>query len=192
MIEEIRTDVAAYTPAPHQVGWFKRLEKNLQRVVSVLTCTRGADVAPNRAAPRPTRHSSLTRDVQVSPSHHSTQRQDPRPRLTPVQMPRPRPTYEPGSSSQQPDPYQAGPSQPPPSQPGPYQPGSSSWQPPPGYMLGMHPSYGYGIPTSYGLGMHPSYGYGIQPPSHAQWTNLGKFILIITLNYLIHPHEVLT
>ena len=199
MIEDIRSDVAAYTPLQRQVPWFKRLEDKLRRVYTVLTCTGGADVAPHRAAPRPTRHSSLTRDVQVSPSHQSTHRQDPRPRLTPLETPRPRPTYEPGSSSQQPDPSEPGPSQ-----PGPVPDPSQS-----GYGFGMPPGYGFGMPPAYGLGMPPGYGftmppaYGMQPPPHIMWNpptvpltqlmgHFGKYFLVVAHIYFIHPHEVLT
>ena len=111
MIQDIQSDVAAFAPLPQQVPWYKRLEDKLRRVYSILTCAGGADVAPHGPAPRPLRHSPLIRDAQVSPSRHSTGRQDPRPRHTVVQSPRPRPTYEHGSSSHQPDPSQSGPSQ---------------------------------------------------------------------------------
>ena len=122
--------------------------------------------------PSPARQSlsrtPLIQDAQVSPSRHSTGRQDPRPRHTVVQTPRPRPTYEHGSSSHQPDPSQSGPSQPILyEQPAPTQPGSSTWQPPPMYGLGMPPSYGYGMLPGYQFAM--SQGYGIHPPQHNVW-----------------------
>ena len=97
--------------------------------------------------------------------HRST---GPRPRHTVVQSPRPRPTYEHGSSSHQPDPSQSGPSQPILyEQPDPTQPGSSTWHPPPMYGLGMPPSYGYGMLPGYQFAM--SQGYGIHPPQHNVW-----------------------
>ena len=179
LVADIQTEVAAYAPLPQQTPWFRRLEEKLRRVYTVLTCTGGVDVAPHRAAPRPTRQSSLTRDVQVSPSHQSTHRQDPRPRLVlrpPARM------YESGSSSQLPDRSHPGPSQPGPSQSGPSQPGPSQPDPshsgpsqphmfpygvPPGYGYGMAPGYGLGMPSGYGLGM--SSGYGVQQPAHMAW-----------------------
>ena len=53
------------------------------------------------------------------------------------------------------------------------------------------------MPPTYGLGMHPAYSYGIQPPPHIQWNpspvplflNLGKYILVFAIIYLIHPHD---
>ena len=165
MIEDIRSDVAAFATQPQHVSWFKSLEDKLRRVYSVLTCAGGTDVAPRGPAPRPTRHSSATQDAQVSPSRHSVGRQDPRPRLTRAQTPRPQPTYESGSSSQQPDPSQPLMYRPPDAS----QPGSSTWQAPPTYQQPMYQQPPvYQQPPMHHLGM-PTSGYGIQPHPHMLW-----------------------
>ena len=215
MIQDIQSDVADFAPLPQQVSWFKRLEDKLRRVYSVLTCAGAADVAAHGPAPRPARparqslsRTPLIQDAQVSPSRHSTGRQDPRPRHTVVQSPRPRPTYEHGSSSHQPDPSQSGPSQPILyEQPDPTQPASSTWQPPPMYGLGMPPSYGYGMPPGYQLAMSQGYGmppsYGIHPPQHNVWNpsampmsqipvHLSKYFIILAFIYHVHQDGLLT
>ena len=171
---------------------------------SVLTCAGAADVAAHGPAPRPARQSlsrtPLIQDAQVSPSRHSTGRQDPRPRHTVVQSPRPRPTYEHGSSSHQPDPSQSGPSQPILyEQPDPTQPGSSTPRPRPTYEHGssfhqpdpsqplMYEEPGptqpgsstWQAPPVYGLGMPPSYGYGMLP----------GYQFAMSQGYGIHPPQ---
>ena len=188
---------------------------------STLTCAGGADVAPHGPAPRPprpTRQSPLIQQTQVSPSRHSSGAQDPRPRLARVPSPRPRTTYESGSSSQQPHTSQLGASQPimypqpDPSQPhcsqtemypqpDPSQPGSSRGQPPVMYQLGMPLSYGYGMQPGYQFTV--PHGYGMQPPPHVGWnpsslplhqfpSHLSKYFIILARSNYIHHDRLFT
>ena len=176
--------MTAFTPHPEHVGWFKRLEDKLRNVYNVLTCTRSTDVVPRCADP--SRHSSHTRDSQVSASHHSMHRQEPRPCLTPLHTPPPPPTSQPdlsqpGSSSwhlHRPT-YHLDPSQ----------PSSSSWQPPPNYPYGMpEPNYQYQMPE-------PNYQYGMpQPNLQSGWNpsaaplsqamGLGMYFSLFVLIYI--------
>ena len=195
MIDEIQRDVTAFTPHPEHVGWFKRLEDKLRSVYTVLMCSRSTDVVPRRADP--SRHSSHTRDSQVSAPRHSMHRQEPRPRLTPLQTPPPPPTSQtdlsqPGSSSWQlhrPT-YHLDPSQ----------PGSSSWQmqPPPNYQYGMpQPNYQYEMPQpNYEYGMpQPNSQYGWNPSAAplSQAMGLGMYFSLFVLIYMkINMYIVLT
>ena len=177
--------MTAFTPQPEHVGWFKRLEDKLHNVYNVLTCSRSTDVVPRREDP--SRHSSHTRDSQVSAPRHSMHRQEPRPRLTPVQTPQPPPTSQPdlsqpGSSSWQlhrPT-YHLDPSQ----------PGSSTWMPQPNYPYGM-PQYEMPQPN-YQYGM-PQYGWNPSAAPLSQGMGLGMyFSLFVLINRKIKMYIVLT